>query len=229
GQADVDPDWLGYYGESLGGIRASHVLALSERLKVGMIAVGGARLGTIIEEGADFGIIRVFMEEVLGGADAAARFYPVMQAAVDPGDPVMFAPRVLSRRLVDGPPPHVLLTAAVGDFSVPNEASADLCRSLGIPMLGDDWIGVGLATGLEGPVVQGNLPGGTTGAFFQYDRITNDDGTVVRANHGNVPYSPESVFQLERFLTTWLEGGAPEILDPYDALGTPALSEMPPG
>ncbi len=62
-----------------------------------------------------------------------------------------------------------------------------------------------------------NLPGGATAAYFQFDRVTVD-GTVRSAAHTPTPGSDEGILQLQTFLTTWIETGTAEIVDPYGAL-----------
>ena len=43
------------------------------------------------------------------------------------------------------------------------------------------------------------------------------------ATHGNVPFSPEGDLLTRWFFETHLDLGLAEILDPYEALGTPQL------
>ena len=68
-----------------------------------------------------------------------------------------------------------------------------------------------------------NVGDGTrTAAFFQFDRITRD-GVVQSASHTATPKSDEGRLQWSTVLSTWVRGGPVEIVDPYAALGTPAV------
>ena len=66
-----------------------------------------------------------------------------------------------------------------------------------------------------------NLVSGSTGAYFQLNRVSSAQG-VIPSTHGNVPYSPEGQWLTGYFLDSHLEGSA-IIADPYAELGTPEL------
>ena len=121
---------------------------------------------------------------------------------------------------------------AVGDPIVPNEGTRALAQELGVEIMHPVIEDMGLAPLAATNHVDGNLPLSqrpTTGALFQFDRVSSDAGAVA-ANHDNMPYSDESVHQLRHFLSTWLspgsvQSGAPEVIDPYPILGTPELPQ----
>jgi len=70
----------------------------------------------------------------------------------------------------------------------------------------------------------GNEEDGTvTAAYFQFDRVGVTNPRP--ATHAGVPFSEEGRLQATHFFDTWLDGGAPEIIDPYEVLGTPELEE----
>ena len=64
----------------------------------------------------------------------------------------------------------------------------------------------------------------TTVGVFQYDRVTSGMD-VVPSDHDNTPYSPEATLQVIEFFESWRDEGVSRIIDPYEALNTPPLSE----
>jgi len=230
GSVDVDSERMGYVGTSLGGIMGSEILALSERLDVGVLITAAARMTSIFTHASNMALMMDVLRELTGGETETWRAIAAIQTAIDPGDPLAYAPHVTAKRLNDAPGPHVLVTMAVGDAVVPNEGTRALAQGLGVEIMHPVVADMGLARLAAGHPVSGNLPspeGSTTGALFQFDRISAGDG-VVAADHDNLPNSDESVHQLRHFLSTWLGGaaalgGVPEIVDPYPILGTPEL------
>jgi dienelactone hydrolase len=228
GGLDVDVDRMGYVGISLGGIMGSEILALSERLDVGVLITAAARMTSIFTYASNMAIMMDVMLELTGSESATWQAIAAIQGAIDPGDPLAYARHVITDRLNDAPAPHVLVTMAVGDPIVPNEGTRALAQGLGVDIMHPVVEDMGLTRLASGSPVGGNLTldsGVSTGALFQFDRVTDGDG-VVAADHDNLPYSDESIHQLRHFLATWLGPGAvPEIVDPYPILGTPELGQ----
>jgi hypothetical protein len=104
---------------------------------------------------------------------------------------------------------------------VPKTSGAAMARALGLPHMQPVAESVPLLTEVDGPLA-GNGPDAATHAFFQFDRVT-DGARTVPATHIATPTSPECQLQMERFLQGWLEEGTPEVINPYDELGTPEL------
>jgi hypothetical protein len=230
GAPDLDMDQLAYVGISLGAIMGSELLALSGRFGAAILAVGGARFTAIVENGADYELLYLVFEEVLGSADETARMLPVIQTAVDGGDPVNYATHVLEDRIdiLGGPAPHLLMNSALGDNTVPRQSAYCLARALRCPIAGADRFEEGSLPVVALPV-SGNLGGGTlTAGFMQLDRATDSEGAVVLANHENGSTCAETLSQERHFLETWLAQGVPEIQDPYLVLGTPPLEARAP-
>ncbi len=223
GADDLNMDRLGYFGTSLGAIMGSELLALSGSFDMAILEVGGARFTSIVEHGADYELLYLVFEEVLGAPDETVRMLPVIQAAVDAGDPVNYAPHVLKDRIDvwGGEPPHLWMNSALGDTTVAHQSAHCLARALGCPILTEDRFGEGSLPVVQAPL-RGNLNDGTvTAAFTQMDRVTVGDGAVVLADHDNGSACAETVSAERRFLSTWLSDELPEIEDPYKVLGTP--------
>lgn len=225
GAPDLDLDRLGYVGTSLGAIMGSELLALSGRFDLTILEVGGARFTSIVENGADYEVLYLVFEEVLGAPDETVRMLPVIQAAVDAGDPVNYAPHVLGDRIDirQGSPPHLWMNAALGDTTVAHQSAQCLARALQCPIVNEDRFGEGSLPVAQAPL-EGNLKeGALTAGFTQMDRVTLGGGEVVLADHDNGSSCAETLSAERHFLTTWLAEGVPEIRDPYVTLGTPPL------
>lgn len=220
GEPDVDVDRLGYAGFSLGGIMGPELLALTDRVKAALIAVCGGRLSTIVRDGDSFGPL---IDQVIPPGTTAGeldRFFPVMQAVVERGDPVNYAPHILKDRLpgADGSVPSVLMQVAVGDETIPNTSSNALARAMGIDHVRPVLQTVGLIDSVQAPVA-GNVGGGdATAGLFQFDDVVVQmGGRPVKANHNNTVGSFEGFGQLMTFFETWLDDDAPTVINPYDA------------
>lgn len=212
GSDDVDETRLAYFGLSLGGILASEFLALADGLDAVVLAVPGAGMTRIMRDSDAFGpVVEMFTPP---GADETmtARIFQGMQAVIDSGDGVNFAPRVLSDRLV-GQVPHLMILMAVGDETVPNSSTAALARALGLPVLAPAtlrWPGV---TVVSADPLSGNLDDGHTAGLFQHKLVTVGR-TAEPASHNNVVGSVEGLGQIRRFFATWLAGESVEIPKP---------------
>jgi hypothetical protein len=125
-----------------------------------------------------------------------------------------------------------MFNEVLNDQVVGNVSNHALARAMDIPELPPVLTDVGIIPLLTGTSVAGNLDNGAlTAALFQYDRITETaGGAVLAATHQNVSASVEGLYQTKVLLQTWVSGGAPMIVNPYAALGTPPCrgSSRPP-
>lgn len=232
GQPELDTGSLVYAGASLGAIMGNELLALSDAFGAAILMVGGARVASIIQEAEQFQIIITIMNPG-GSADdgEVQRFFPVLQTLIEAGDPANYGPHVLRNRLAPGgnQAPHLLLTHAHNDNTVPPGTNRALARSIGeVAHVPPHIYDVGIIQTAGSAPVSGNVVGDEgqtiTSALFQFDRITKGPGANVQlAKHGNVPDSFESFTQIDHFLTTWAQTGVPEVIDPYAVLGTGPL------
>jgi dienelactone hydrolase len=225
GQADFDPQALGYLGVSLGGIMGPALLALSGELHGAVLSVPGGKTTSIIESSDQFKpIITAFKPDNSSDGDVA-RFFCVLQTLIDAGDAASYAPHVLRDRLEGAgtKAPEVLIQMAMADDIVPNVATRALIRALGVPVVGPVLQSVGIVEeGVPLPV-QANIQGSTGGAF-QFDRVRKNSGAKVeKADHSGTPACFEAMTQDLHFFETWLSSGHGEIIDPYLATGTGPL------
>ncbi|MCB9506666.1 MAG: hypothetical protein H6697_03245 [Myxococcales bacterium] len=223
---DVDLDRMAYVGESFGGIMAIELLALTDRFEAAALQLAGGRVTSIISDARRF---QVFSLIAGGGQDPSdvQRFYPVIQAVVDPGDASTWAPHVLSDRLpeIGGAPPHLLVQLVIDDDTIPDPSSDSLVRALGIPQVPPVIRAVPMAPETGDAPVSGNAgDGARTEGFFQFDRIRrNPAADIEPATHDFMPSSEEGQYQVREFLRAWVAGDLPVIDDPFAALATPEL------
>lgn len=222
GVAELDPDQLGYVGVSLGAILAPAMLALEPALDGAMLTVGGGRLMNVVTDTEVLQDFEDVIAALVGSKERFDRIVPIAQHVVDPSDPAMWAAHVLDDRFDDAPAPHVVMQVGMHDEVVPRTAGFALARAFRLPHMAPVAEVVPTLEITENDPVAGNLPGGATGALFQFDRVTRD-GRVQEAKHVQTPTSEEGALQMRHFAETWLDGGTPEIIDPYAVLGTPPL------
>jgi hypothetical protein len=221
GIADLNMDELIYYGISLGGVMGPQLMANS-KMQAGVLVEAGGDLPVFTTDTTTVDYLDSVLEALVGPPDVFARLLPILQTAVDSSDPAIWGVNVMQERLDEEPIPDLLFPVCLNDDTVPPATAKALARSLDIPHLTPIFETVPMLEVQDGPL-QNNLPSGATGAYFQFDRITNN-GEVIPSTHDNLPNSPEAVLMIQHFLQTHLEGSA-EIIDPYEELGTTHLME----
>lgn len=219
GTPDLDPDKMGYLGFSLGGIMGTELLALSDRLEVGLLLLAGARMPASIQDSVQ---LRVLVDSLVPRAATdgdRARLFPVIQGVTDAGDGASFAPYILKNRLSGSgsPPPHVLFQMVLDDELVPNSASYSLARALGIPHAPPVQVPHRLLPEAPSLPYAGNLADGElTAGFFEFRKVSRGASSSPEpASHGNLVGSLESTLQLQGFLQPWLNNQTPEIINPW--------------
>lgn len=215
---DIDASHMMYLGVSLGGMMGPELLALTD-LKAGVLHVAGGDLMTFTTDTAAVKPFRPLIDAIVGSEARMDRLLSVAQSGVDAADPASWGAHVLHDRFDELAPPDVLFPVAVDDDTVPASSGRALARALGIDHVAPVAAEVSLLTVIDAPV-SANL-GDTTAGYFQFDRVTQGAGVAV-ATHDNTPFSPEGMRMTTTFLTSHLEGST-EIIDPYEALGTPPL------
>jgi hypothetical protein len=200
---------------------------LDKELDAAVLTIGGARLVSLLRDQDELlSQYAPFVEAILGpgGLD---RFLPVAQHAVDPADPGTWSPFVLRERFDGRTPPSLLLAIGMEDEVFSPDSGALYARGLGVPHVSPVVQEVALIPQAGAAPIAGNAEQGTrTVGFFQYDRVTSgDDPPPQPPTHGPSARSNESGEQIRTFFRTWALGGAPEVVDPYVILGTPAKPE----
>lgn len=216
GSPDIDVDHIGYWGISLGGLLGPGTLAISDDIEIAILSVGGGKLTRFVQDSTEVEELLGLLATLLGGPDELNALMVVMQSVVDGGDPMTWGAHVLRDRPLGGEGPHLLLPLAMFDDVVPPSTGKALARALRAPQVMPVTEAVAPLPSIEAPVT-GNVDGRTVG-YFQLDRIGDPP---QEAQHGT-PSSAEAMLQARHFLETWMTG-TPEIIDPYEALGTPPL------
>jgi pimeloyl-ACP methyl ester carboxylesterase len=215
-EVDLDIERLHYLGVSLGGIMGAELVTFAPEIDTATLIVPGARVGNIVAEGEQFAIV-VDIFASMATAGELARFFPLLQTAIDRGDAGVYTRHIAAERLegFDEATPQVLVQMVLEDDVVPNSANAFYARGVGAPLLGDELLPIGgVPLQPELPTV-GNLDDGHTWGLFQFD-IMDADGEM--ASHGGIARSIVAQTQITRFVTTQLETGVSEIIDPYREL-----------
>ncbi|MGZ6094590.1 MAG: hypothetical protein ACXWUG_21315, partial [Polyangiales bacterium] len=179
GVPDLDTTKILYLGHSFGSVMGGTIAAIAPEIRAATWNVGGAGLTTLLRDSATFKFIIDALRPAGTPPGDVNRFFATIQAIVDPGDAVNYAKYVTLEGLpgVDGWTARDLLLQEVsGDAIVPNSTSELLARAAGlIHELPARHEVPGLKT--AGGPVTGNLPGGATGVFAQFE--VGADGKLI--------------------------------------------------
>lgn len=225
GTIDLDVGRIGYYGVSLGGLLGPGLAALDPHLDMAVWQVPGGHLSTFITASEEVEGFLPALSALVGGEDRFYRMLPLLQAAIDPADPATWALNVMRDRLGGGGPLDLLVACSTGDNVVPPPTGVYLARALRLNHIGAVIFADDLLPWAEAPAAGNAWDGESTAGYTQFDRVTNND-VLELSEHANMPLSLEAQYQARAFIEPWVEGGEPQIIDPYAELGTPAL-ELP--
>jgi hypothetical protein len=201
GKPDFDTSRVLYIGHSFGSVQGATIFALAPEITAAVWNVGGDVLTTLLRDSGTFGVLVKSMTPQGVSVGEVARFFSVIQAIVDPGDPINFArfgtleplPGIANWKARD-----VLVQEVIDDNIVPNSTSEALARAARLALLDPLRPVSGLAAA-KGPLT-GNLPSGATGAMSQFDLM---DGKP--ANHGGLYFSTEGIAQYLGFFQSALK------------------------
>jgi pimeloyl-ACP methyl ester carboxylesterase len=216
GVPDMAPVGLTYIGQSLGGLFGSVFVNTEPNVSLGVLNVPGGRLGFLLPNSPSLsgpinaGLSSLGIEP--GSADYNL-FFLIFQTVMDDADPFNYAPFLQTGGLSDGVASQVLVQEIIGDTVIPNSATADLVRAMGLTLL-------------DPVVAYPGQPIGSTPAtgsgHFQYPPVTNDD---PGGGHGFLlsPAAGPTVAAQTQALTyigTGLLQGTPTIINPLTAQKT---------
>lgn len=223
GVVDVDTREIAYVGASLGAMMGPQFLALQSEIEAAVLTIGGARVLSVATGSSLLDDYESIITLIVGSRELFDRLVPIAQHVIDPADPGLWSPLVLHQRLDDAVPPSLLAQVGLFDDVVPPVSGRILGRALDLPLVGEERQNVELLARTPALPLAGNFAQGErTLGFFQFDRVTRD-GLVREATHTRTALSDEGTLQMRHFLNTWGERTPPEILDPYEVLGTPEL------
>ena len=217
GAPDVDGERILYLGVSLGAIMGPALLALSEHVRAAVLIVGGGRVTDILQFSQTFAPLVTLLTPSSVTRGDVARFWPLLQTAIERGDAGNWAPHVLRQRLNSSPPVQVITAMVLDDDIVPESTNRFLAHALDVPHVYPHLLRVGLLDEVPAPLA-GNLDGGGTAGLLQFDSIYRQ-GEWRAATHNNISDSDEGIEAWLAFLQSWLETGVGEIVDAYERLG----------
>lgn len=213
GVSELDGARLGYAGVSLGAIMGPELLALAPEIQAGWLAVGGARVTQIIQDGPEFAPLIELMAPPGIQEGEVDRAFPLLQTLMDPGDPAIWAERVQRERVDDGDPPDIYLGAVLDDQIVPNSTNALIAQGFQAPGVGQEHFAVSGVQFSAGSVA-GNGPEGASLGFVQYDQVFRN-GQWEDADHSHLHDSEQGLEALLSFFGDALLLGQPAtIVDP---------------
>ncbi len=195
---------ISFVGQSLGGLFGTVFSTLENDVNTAVLNVPGGRLSRILTESATISQsvnAGLAAQGVTPGSADYALFFLIFQTVLDDADPMNYAPHLLNGALKpSGQGANILLQEAFDDQVIPNAATADLTRAMGIAQVSASW---------EYPLQpQVSAPHVGSG-HFQY----------TDAAHGFllIPTDPSVAagqLQTVTYLATAL-GGTPTIIDPF--------------
>jgi pimeloyl-ACP methyl ester carboxylesterase len=244
GKPDLDPNKIYYVGESLGGMYGTILSALEPKVRASVLNVGGgtvvdivrwsssyhslaaallaARVPSLLNEGTDFNDNYVYPYQPVKVNDVAGAI-PIQNAfelyewLQSPGDPVYYAPHLVSSSLPGVEAKHILFQFARTDSTMPNPATTrlinaanmkhqtweyrhDIALADGLPLPQDPHPFLVLFIGISGntvefPSLQGILIG--LAAQQQAAGFLASDGATMPDPNAFLPSSlPQGLFEM---------------------------------
>lgn len=211
-----DPDSLTFFGHSQGGLNGPMFLAVDDSVRGGVLSGASGMMSiALLEKTEPVDVAALVRETVLGLSDDEADelnlFHPALslaQNAVDPSDPVHYAPLIFSRVKSGAAPKSLLMTEGVtpegtGDSYAPPHGIEVLAVAAGLPPQQPVIHPVAeLAYAALSPVtipdagLSGNLAGGlASGVLAQWPAELASDGHFVAYE------VPEASAQVAGFLS----------------------------
>ena len=191
----LDPRRVAYLGESFGTIIGTQLAAIEPTIRLYVLDVPGGGVIDYIFPNSPYisSLAQGFVNQIYRPRGTVDRFHPLvanMQALLDAGDPLSYAPYVLHSHLnVDSGaigPRHVVLIQAVTDEIMPAASTIELARRLGIGVLTPELNAPSDLPHVASPA-SGNVDG-QTGLLVQYEPATH--GYNWSALHGQLSYMP---------------------------------------
>jgi hypothetical protein len=190
---DLDLAAPAYSGQSMGGIMGGVTGGMVTELKRVVLNVPGGRISNIFVRNQALGdmLLALLRPRAINMSDTY-RMINLVQAALDPGDPVNYVARMAAQ-----PVRPLLIQAAFEDGTVPNFTTFDLARAIGAPLVGPFSPSIPGVKSLTLPAA--GITGADARAFAFFKDIVRD-GEAVRADHGNLWASETALDQAVPFV-----------------------------
>lgn len=215
GAPDLAPVELSYVGQSLGAIVGSVFVSNEAAVKHAVLNVGGGRVPYLLRNSASFAPAinaGLAAQGVVPGTADYELFFLIAQTVFDDADPMNNARHLLSGALSGGVSTSVLVQEMIGDQVVPNSATRDMVRSIGLPLVN----GIEEVAGL--PMVDAPHAGS---GYYQYQ----DGGHSFLLSPTAGP-TAQAHFQVLTFLGGSLQG-SPVVVNPFASGKLPLDAGMP--
>ncbi|HEY3445479.1 MAG TPA: hypothetical protein VGK67_03900 [Myxococcales bacterium] len=201
-----EPEKIGFFGHSHGGITGAIAAAHERRVGAWMLSGAGGVLSRTLVERKDPMDIQAMVSFLLSlpADEPLSELHPVatlIQTITDVTDPVNYAP-YWAARADFGAPSSVMLTSGMHDVYTPPSTTAAMAVAARVPILAPvveswpEYAASAMAVAATAPV-EANLAGGATGGFLQWtDDLAGDDVDT----HFVVFHRPEAIHASMRFL-----------------------------
>ncbi len=212
GKPDFDTTRILYIGHSFGSVQGATIFAMSPEIGAAVWNVGGDVLTTLLRDSPTFAVLINTLRPPGISDGEIARFFAVIQAIVDPGDPINYARYCAVEAMpgVDGwKPRDVLVQEVIDDNIVPNSTSEALARAAHLTLIDPIRPVSGVPSG-KSPL-SANLATGATAVMSQFDVM---NGTQT-ATHGELYFSTEGVAQYVSFFKSALSGAHATVQPSY--------------
>jgi pimeloyl-ACP methyl ester carboxylesterase len=190
-----DTTRIAYLGESFGTVVGTLFAAIEPDVRLYVLDVpGGGIIDTLLPESAEIGSLAMpLIESIYGARTRLDRWNPLislMQAVIDGGDPLTFAPHVMRDRFTIAgaplPPRNLVAIEVLGDQVLSNAGTEALARGLGLDVLTPDLAPPSGLTEVASPASANR--DGMTAVLVQYAPATH--GANWSAERGTLRYLP---------------------------------------
>lgn len=212
GEPDFDTSHILYIGHSFGSVQGATLFATAPEVGAAVWNVGGDVLTTLLRDSNTFAILVNSLRPAGISDGEVARFFALIQAIVDPGDPINYARYGTLEALPgikDWKPRDVLVQEVIDDRIVPNSTSEALARAAHLTLV-DPVRPISGLVSAPAPL-SGNLSSGATGAISQFDFV--EGGKT--AEHGALIFSPLAIAQYRGFFQSYLKDGRATVPPSY--------------
>ena len=137
------PVGLTYIGQSLGALTGGTFAGLEPNISLACLNVPGGRVGSLLPNSYSISqSINPALQAAAGivpGTPEYMLFWMIFQTVIDDADPFNYAPHFTSGGLAGGVGTTVLVQEMQNDLVVPNSATEDLVRAMGLPQVAAQW------------------------------------------------------------------------------------------
>jgi hypothetical protein len=127
----IDPERVGYYGNSQGGILGGGYVGMSNQIERAVLGVGGMPYAILLSRSADFDPFFMVFEQKYEDYREMSLLITLMQQLWDPAEGAGWAWQMNQAPMDDNPPKDILLQVAIGDAQVTTLGAHIMARAYG--------------------------------------------------------------------------------------------------